>query len=131
MKPTEISQSHFEFLKETLGKQGHLNIRIISDSMEPVIKTGEELQVLPCVSDFNLLNRFDILVFWNGKYFVCHYLWNKNQLSFNKKEKLLTTRGLKNLYEDFPIQESHILGVLPNRRIPFWWKLKIYLRSLP
>lgn len=126
MQPTHIDKNHFELLKEGLRAKSTWPVKIISDSMEPLIKTGEEVEVIPAPEN---LQRFDILVFWSESKLICHYLWSRNQLKFNHADQLLVTRPLKYRGEDFPISPHHVLGVVKHRRLNLWQKIKAYLKN--
>lgn len=74
------------------------------------------------------LKIFDIVVYWNGKIYVCHFVWRLNQRPNSKGERWVTTRSLATRYEDFPILETQILGRVTDRQIPFSRKLLMALR---
>lgn len=126
MEPTRFKQSQFDLLKESIQLRGTWKARIASGSMEPLIKTGEEIEVIP-VENFSSLQRFDILVFFSNSILTCHYLWSRNTASFDENKPLLITRGLNVNWEDFPIREEQILGVVKNKKIPLLAKFRLSL----
>jgi len=48
--------------------------KVITNSMEPVIKVGDEIVV--DVGNPNI-KRFDIIVFYFDEKLICHFLWRK------------------------------------------------------
>lgn len=96
-----------------------LNFKVVSDSMHPVIKINDLLQLEPAQ---NSLKRFDIILFKRNSVLVTHYIW-KNQIAFNNS---LITRSLKNIYRDEePVNLSEIVGVVSNYQIPALVRFKV------
>jgi signal peptidase I len=122
--PDSKSKVDLAELKRRLNEQGFLPIRIMSGSMEPVIKTGEKLTVAEIAEPLRI---FDIIVFWDGSVMVCHFVWRINRAIKSKGEHWIVTRSLVSSREDFPILESHILGRVTDRKLPFLRKLRILL----
>jgi len=95
--------------------------KVVSDSMSPIIKVGDELSVLPLN---NNIKRFDILLFKRNSTLVVHYVW-KNQITFNKS---FITRSLKNIYlDEEPVELEQIIGSVQNFKINSWLKFKVIL----
>lgn len=92
--------------------------KIISDSMEPVIRTGEDITVKVGEKD---LKRFDIIVIYQDDKLVCHYLWQMNRIV---RPVLLQTRNMKGTY-DHPVSEDHYLGKVISHQIGFLRKLSL------
>lgn len=128
MRSTVDSKSSipFEKLKEILSSQKSLPIRVVTGSMEPLIKTGEELTIEEISEPLKI---FDIVVFWNGAAYVCHFVWRLNRKPNSKGERWITTRSLVSEREDFPVLETHILGRVVDRQIPFSKKLLMAIRA--
>lgn len=122
-KPHNFSSSDFEMLKMAINQKGYFKIKIISGSMEPLIKTGQEL-IVNKLTDNLKLKKFDILVFWNGSLLICHYLWHTNQLTFNNRD-LYITRPLLAREDDFPIERKNILGIVTEIKIPWYLRLRL------
>lgn len=111
-----LSREEFENLKSLPLYKG----RVISDSMEPVIMTGENIVVDVGQKE---IKRFDIVVvFIDGK-LVCHYLWRMNRII---KPVLLQTRNMSGKL-DYPVKEEDYLGKVLSHKLGFWRKLKILL----
>lgn len=127
MKSTPRSgfEPSLESLKQKLKAQKCLPIRVVTGSMEPLIKTGEELTIEEIVEPLKI---FDIVVFWNGSIYVCHFVWRLNRKPNSKGERWVTTRSLMSDFEDFPILETQILGRVTDRQIPFSKKLFMALK---
>lgn len=111
----KVSRELFRELKTRPVFKG----RIISDSMEPVIMTGEEITVQ--VGEKNL-SRFDIIVIWQNESLVCHYLWQKNKIV---TPILLQTRNMRK-EQDYPVSEEDYLGKVTSHKLSFWQKLKLF-----
>jgi signal peptidase I len=115
---------NFHLQKKLLEKNGVVQIKIVSDSMNPIIKVGEILKVAPLRTEGEI-KRFDIIVFFDGNTLKCHFVWLGMQ---NKFSSQITTRSLGDLYHDeVPLSRELILGWIIDRKIPLWWKLKIIL----
>jgi len=91
---------------------------IVSGSMEPVIKVGEEILIEVKAKN---LKRFDIIVFVRDEKLVCHYLWNLNRFI---RPLLLQTRNIQGL-RDYPIKEEDYIGKVVSHKLSFLRKLKI------
>ncbi len=111
---SELTREEFEKLKSHTV----LKSRVISESMEPVIKIGDEVVV--DVGNLNL-EPFDIVVIYLNQKLVCHYLWRKNQ--FVKPILYQTRSMLKKM--DMPVTEDLILGKVISHKIGFWRKLRL------
>lgn len=117
------------FLRVLLNKKKHLSCRIVSDSMSPFIKVGDEIKISTPESLNRPLSRFDLIVFTQSNKLMCHYVWRKNK-HFNKG-KVLATRSLKNPREDdYPVSQEHILGVVVGKKLSWWRRLKILIMSM-
>ena len=96
-----------------------IKYRVVSDSMEPLIPIGSELQ-LEKVSLLNL-KRFDIVVFEDGNKYTCHYIWHINE---SVDLGAIITRNLKGDYDE-PFHVEKVLGKVVNFKIPFLLKVKL------
>jgi len=111
-------------LKKKLMDDGKLNIRIVSDSMYPCLKIGDQIEVAPLTRP---LKTFDIIVYLSENRFICHYVW-KNQIDF---DNTIVTRSIKNSNSDeIPLPFSNILGQVNERRISLLLRFTILLRNL-
>ena len=95
--------------------------KIISGSMSPVIKMGEEIII--DVGSKNI-KRFDIVVIYLEGKLVCHYLWNINE---KVKPLLLQTRNMLG-EKDYPIEENDYLGKVVSHHLSLWQKLKFLFK---
>lgn len=94
--------------------------KVISDSMEPIIKVGQEVVIDVGNRD---IKRFDIVVFYHDGKLICHYLWQMNKFV---KPILLQTRNMSGKL-DFPVTLDDYLGKVMNYKLSFWQKLKILI----
>lgn len=108
-----------EYFKKKLEINQSAEVRVISDSMRPLIHTGEVLQVKPISTK---IRRFDIIIFDYHGAPMCHFFWARTPR--NK----ICTKSLKNpSHNDLPIEENKVLGIVQNKKINLLHKLIIYL----
>lgn len=101
--------------------------KIISDSMSPVLKVGQEVEIVP-VLDFSQLKRFDIIVFKLGQDICAHFIWTK-QNDLRTGNEVLITRSLKNPNNnDYPLYSDKIVGKILNHSIPQYWRIIIWIK---
>lgn len=110
----EITKDLFVKLKSSKTFEG----KVVSDSMNPIIKVGDIIQVDVGVKN---LKRFDIIVFHDGSKLICHYLWNMNKIV---EPLLLQTRNMRK-EKDFPITWEQYLGKVTSHQISFFQKLRL------
>ena len=98
-----------EVFKKKLSQKGVTQkIRIVSDSMHPVIKINEVLDVERI--EIHQLKRFDIILvnYFGTPY--CHFFWN----FLNENE--IVTKSYKHPEKyDLPIKNEHIIGIIKNK----------------
>lgn len=110
----EMTREQFEKIKTLPLFKG----KVITGSMEPVIKVGEEVVIDVGQKD---IKRFDIIViFCEGK-LICHYLWIKNR---HVRPVLLQTRNMAGQL-DYPIEEEFYLGKVISHKLSLWRKLRL------
>lgn len=116
----------FVKLKKRLNQFKELKLTVISDSMVPLIPVGGEIVIKPICGE---LLPFEIVVFWDGTKLVSHYIWKKS--IFGSSGKIIwLTRSLKNPeYNDLPVEEEHILGVVSNFRVTISQKITVYFKA--
>ena len=125
----EIPWAEVEAVRQTIKEEERVAFTVVSGSMEPVIMTGEQIEVAP-IASIDELRTFDILLFWNGKLLICHYLWHINSLPGADGSRVVITRPLASLQgEDLPVPTPYILGKIVSHKIPFWRKLKVLLHK--
>lgn len=107
------TREDFEKLKKLPLFKG----KVVSDSMSPVIKVGDEVVVEVGTRD---LKRFDIIIIWVEGKLICHYLWQKNQII---SPILLQTRNMRG-ERDYPVPEADYLGKVISHELSLWQKLK-------
>lgn len=92
--------------------------KIVSNSMEPILKIGDEVVIDVGFKD---IQRFDIIVFYHDEKLICHYLWRMNKLV---KPILLQTRNMSGKL-DYPITLENYLGKVVSHKLSLWQKLRI------
>ncbi len=109
-----ITREQFEDLK----KLSLFKSKVVSDSMVPVIRVGEQVVIDVGNTD---IKRFDIIVIYLDGKLVCHYLWQLNKFV---KPILLQTRNMSGKM-DFPVKIDDYLGKAMSHRLTFWQKVRI------
>lgn len=98
-----------------------LEVRIITNSMNPWIKAGSHVKVKVC--PVGELKPYDIILFWRADKLVCHIL-KEIDSNFVITAPLNQPKGKK--IEDPPTHESHVLGKVTEPK--FGWLHKFLLR---
>ncbi len=115
----------FKALQNRLNREGLVELRIASNSMEPVLKTDDVISVH--TTNKSALKKFDIIVFWQNNRIICHLLWSIQTMKSG--EEVLITKSLKDPQEiDIPIKEGLLLGKV-NAKIPLLLKIKMLLKN--
>lgn len=109
-----ITREQFDELKSL----GLFKSKVVSDSMMPIIKIGDDVVVDIGNTD---IKRFDIIVVLIDGKLVCHYLWQMNKIV---KPVLLQTRNMSGKL-DYPVAINDYLGKVVNFKLSLWQKLKI------
>lgn len=103
-----------------------LRFRIVSDSMHPLLRVGDEIVWEKINNPFLDLKRFDLLLFKQDQILYCHFVWQ-----IRPKSNVIITRAYRYLWhEDLPIAPECILGKVKNCQLNFWQKLRVYLYFL-
>jgi signal peptidase I len=110
----EITAAQFKELKTRPFFKGTL----VSSSMEPVIKVGDNIVVEVNAQN---LKRFDIIVIYQDGKLIAHFIWSINKVV---KPILYQTRNLLGHY-DFPITEEDYLGRVVSHRITWFRKIRL------
>jgi signal peptidase I len=122
------SELKFSFVayQQKIKRDGYVLVRLVGSSMLPLLRDGDLLRI-------DLLEQepkpWDILVFWNNKVLVCHYLLHINHIRNSKGERIYVMRGLNNVGEDLPIVHSQILGVYKGKVISRAILLQAWIRD--
>jgi hypothetical protein len=125
----EVTLAEAMTVRESIRSEKHVGFTVVSGSMEPVIMTGSLIEVEP-VESIDELRTFDIILFWNGKRLICHYLWHLNQLPGADGSRIIITRPLTPKDgEDLPVAVEHVLGRIASHKIPFWRRVRIIFRK--
>ncbi len=112
----------FNQAKQVIETKGMVPIKIMSGSMEPVIKVNQNVIVSkPKVP----IARFDIIVFKGERELICHYVRHVNRHLKDGENNLIQTRGLTNKHNDVPIHQDQVLGIVISHRLNLWRKLRL------
>ncbi len=110
----------FKKIREQLNSKGLLPIKIISGSMEPVIKVNDKVVIKKIDQP---LKRFDIIVYKSERELVCHLVKHINQFMTEGENNLIQTRGLNSHHDDIPVHLDDVLGLVVSHKINVWRKL--------
>ena len=118
-----INDVEFKVLKHKLNL-GPVDVRIVSDSMTPLICVDQTVKVeKACLDD---LKPFDILLFRNYKsMMICHFYLKKSNFD---TQKYITSGISPRLHFDIPVHENDIVGRVMNVKMGLFLKLKIFLK---
>lgn len=108
--------------KNILLQKKTIQIRIVSDSMSPLIKSDEVLEIKPLNST---LKRFDLVVFWHDDKLTCHFLWQIHIDHYYLFKSLKHPRSC-----DPPIEKKFLLGQVHSRRLNTIQKIKIFFLNI-
>lgn len=115
----------FRALKMRLQREGRLELRVASTSMQPVI--WKDQSVVTEEANPIELKKFDVIVFWQQQKIFCHLLWHIQKDANNKN--VFITKSLENPREiDMPLKEELLLGKV-NVTIPIHIKLIMWLKN--
>ena len=121
----DIDLVKFRALKMRLQREGRLELRVASTSMEPII--WKDQLVIAEKADPQELEKFDIIIFWQQQKIFCHLLWHIQKDANN--QNIFITKSLENPREiDIPLQEELLLGKV-NVTIPLRFKLIMWLKN--
>lgn len=115
-------QTIFKRAQAQLIRDGSVNVKVISGSMEPIINIDDEVTV---VASEDNLERFDIVVYKSERELVCHYVWHINRFVRQGDNNLVLTRGIRSRRDDYPIHRRDILGRVSSHKLSLWWKLRL------
>lgn len=123
MKTSLTNEAFFSLQKQALEIEGQAQFQVISGSMQPLIPVGATIKVISLSRLGRPLRRFDIVVFFQQNYLICHLVHHINQLQLGDKKYV--TRPLRKTYDDLPISEADILGVVENYKVSNFEKLRM------
>ena len=97
------------------------SVTIVSDSMSPLIKVGERVEVRH-KEDYGL---FDVVIYHHrdGR-LICHYIWQKSQM----EQGAYLLRSFKGSAFDLPVAAEKILGHVAGKKLTGRWQFFIFLK---
>jgi len=117
-----LDQLGFIALQKNLKLKTTLPIIIQSDSMDPVLKVGQQYAVEH--ASYDKLKEFDIVVFLQASQLVAHFLWH-----FNSTEKRWQTRSIRYPHlPDCPFKEEVYLGRINRPTISLYRRILFRLQ---
>ncbi len=112
----QTSLPEFVLLKKKI-KNTSLTIHIVSSSLSPFVRKGAKVKVE--AQEFEDLNPFDIIVFWNKTALICH-------IFYKFENGMALTKGLESKEFDPYLERNLYLGKVTN--VKFNWFQKWLLR---
>lgn len=116
MNPSEFLQ-----LKQKISEDGGMQIRVITDSMEPIIKAGD---LVCCSPHNNQLNIFDLVIIYSSQRLICHFVFKRKA-----QDKILTC-SYKYLGLDPPEHIDNILGKITSHKLTLFKKAFVWIKIL-
>lgn len=117
---TENRDFDLHVLKKSLKHNNQVSLQIVSDSMEPLIKVGESIEVAK-VQSVKELRVFDIILFDQAGRLNCHFL-----AKVDYENNVFITKSLRHPgVSDYPIGSDQIIGIIKQKRINWWLKIKL------
>lgn len=104
-KKTRVPNAYFEQVAAMLQEGKHVRLKVLGDSMFPIIRGGkDEIELVPR-NEVKKLKLFTALFYqWQGQYMIHRYI--------RKEGNELILLGDGNVYREERVQEEDILGVL-------------------
>lgn len=128
--PPYHDEKSFHSLKKTIEKSGFIGVRIISDSMEPLLLVDENVTIR-WFGEYRQLKRFTPILFWDGQKLICHYVWHLSKKLDSRGRTTVLTRSLKNIeFNDVPVPVENILGIVTGKQISVWHKIRIIFYNI-
>ena len=125
----DLDYQSFLLTKAVLGIKKKLDFNVSGISMRPLYKSAGEIASVEAVGQLEDLKRFDVIIFWQNNTLIIHYFWGVCKY-FNEdpSNPTILTRPLNPIRAfDHPIYFDRILGVVNDKKIGFWLRVKIYL----
>ena len=118
-----LSDAEFEAVKMRTQGGRPANVTIVSDSMSPLIKVGERVEV----SYKDHYKSFDVVIYHHrdGR-LICHYIWQKSRL----EEGSYLLRSLKGTAFDLPVALEKILGHVTGKKLTGKWQFWIFFKLI-
>lgn len=116
----EITSDIFKALKH--HPRGGLKFVVVTPSMEPVVMVGDHVTV----DMTSPINRWDIVVWWDGEKLICHVLWHINRLVTLDGEVVYITCALKGSRLDLSVPASQLLGKVTNFKLSWLWRVRVW-----
>lgn len=91
----------------------------------PYLKIAETYWIEAC--EIKDLEPFDIIVFYDGKRLIGHYVWHINK---NISIGTITTRCTQSRSDDIPVDEDAVLGKVIDVKLPWYFKTWVTFKSL-
>ena len=73
----KFKEEDFESYKKEISSQGNILVRVVTDSMEPLIKVNEQF-IVERIDDLEALKRFDIIIFLLEGKLLAHFYWGRS-----------------------------------------------------
>lgn len=118
----KLSSEEVEIIRARVNFEGEITVQIASGSMEPVLKTGEKLRMQK-PPDLKEISVFDIVVFMQNAIPTCHAVLDKTR--YKGRENFLITGGLATRHEDRPVYQKDLIGIIREKKLSLWQKLRI------
>ncbi len=127
LERTKVSEEQFQDLRKLLGSEKFVGFKVVSGSMEPVIKTGEMI----VIEKSEVLKRFDIVVFRQNSLLICHFIKFINRTPDSNGDPVYVTSGMANpVREDLPVPLGEILGTVVSHRLGRFFRFRFIVGKI-
>lgn len=106
-------------------EQNIIQVKIVSGSMEPLIKTGEVINVRKLQRGEQLTPLKCYVFRAIDQEFTCHYFLKDSKLEPGK----LIFRSLASGEIDAPVSKNEVFGVAVNKKVGAWLIFKLWLKK--
>ncbi|MFN8790436.1 MAG: S24/S26 family peptidase [Bdellovibrionales bacterium] len=125
----KLSPKRISEVKNILDTHDVVEMTVVSNSMEPLIATGEKILVSSLLRLKRPLRPFDVVLFVKDQLLICHYIQHLNALPGPDGRRFIITRGLSTPGEDLPVYENDVLGLVVSHSINWVLRVKVLYRS--
>jgi signal peptidase I len=117
-RPQDLDELRRRLTLSENGKPKKIKVRIISNSMSPILPVGAFAEMEACRLDD--LKFLDVIVFNYNAMLTCHCFISHGEFRNPKGERTFVTKGLANRSFDFPIAESELVGKIATHKLTPW-----------
>lgn len=125
-----INNKQFDraWLKEKLEQEESVTLTVVSESMAPIIKKGEQITIEKV--ELKELQVFDIILFEQAERLNCHFITQIHIASDKNESTFITNAYSSPKRSDYPLHHDQILGKVRGKALSFYHKLFFIMRRI-